>query len=209
MKAFFKLSYGLYVVSSSFDGKQSACVVNTLSQVTAEPAKLSVAINKNNFTEKTIEKSGYFCAVVLAESATLETIGNFGFKSSENNDKFEKFNVEKDINGINYITDNVVAVFSCKVISKLDLDTHIMFIGEVIDAKTIKDEDPMTYSYYHKVKNGKTPKNAPSYQPEEKTESKKGGYRCTVCGYIHESDEFPEDFKCPVCGMPKEKFVKI
>ena len=30
-------------------------------------------------------------------------------------------------------------------------------------------------------------------------------YRCTVCGYIHEG-ELTEDFKCPLCKQPADKF---
>ena len=30
-------------------------------------------------------------------------------------------------------------------------------------------------------------------------------YVCPVCGYVHEGD-MPEDFKCPLCGVPGSKF---
>ena len=94
--AFRKLSYGLYIVTSAFEGKDAGCVVNTLSQVTVFTCKVSVAINKNNFTEKIIEKSGIFTAVVLSQETSMDTIGIFGFQSSENNNKFESVSFETD-----------------------------------------------------------------------------------------------------------------
>lgn len=200
-----KLSYGLYIVSTVWEGKQNGCVVNTVAQVTSDPVQLSVAINKNNYTEKLIEKSGIFSAVVLTQNISMDTIATFGFQSGETNDKFKDIKYKTDLNGINYVTDGIAAQFSCKVVNKVDLGTHVMFIGEVVDAQVISTDEPMTYSYYHSVKNGTTPKNAPSYQEEP---SKKG-YRCTICGYVHESDTLPEDFICPICKQTADKFVKI
>ncbi|WP_027623048.1 flavin reductase [Clostridium lundense] len=204
-KAFFKMSYGVYIISSCNEGKQSGCVVNTLSQVTSKPANLSVTISKNNYTEKIIEKSGYFAATVLTQNASMELIGEFGFKSSKDIDKFSRFNTKVDSNGIKYVTDFAAARYSCKVINSVDLGTHVMFIGEVLESEVLNNDEVMTYSYYHSVKKGTTPKNAPSYT--EKTAQK--GYRCTVCGYILEADEIPEDFVCPICGVGKDKFEKL
>lgn len=204
-KAFFKLTYGLYIVSSRCDDKQSGCVVNTLSQVTSKPAKLSVTISKNNVTEKTIEKSGYFAATALTQNTDMNLIGEFGFKSSETVDKFAKFNTKIDENGIKYVTDFAASRYSCKVVDKLDLGSHVMFIGEVVEAEVLSEDEIMTYTYYHKVKKGTTPKNAPSYK-EETTQK---GYRCKICGYILKADELPKNFICPVCGQGYEQFEKL
>ena len=85
---------------------------------------------------------------------------------------------------------------------------------------TVKgDGIPMTYDYYHRVIKGNAPKNAPTYVAEEekpKTEKQtaattgKKKYKCQVCGYEVEVDgELPDDFKCPLCKQPKEKFSLI
>jgi flavin reductase (DIM6/NTAB) family NADH-FMN oxidoreductase RutF len=162
--AFYKLTYGLYIVSTRFDGRDLGCVVNTLSQVTSEPPKMSVAINKNNFTEQMIEKAGYFTAVALTQDADIKLIGSFGFKSSRDTDKFEAYPFARDENGIAYITQSVAARYSLKLADKLDLGTHVMLIGDVLDAQVLSDGEPLTYAYYQMVKKGVTPKNAPSYQ---------------------------------------------
>jgi len=204
-KAFFKLSYGLYIVSGCYDGKESGCVVNTLTQVTSKPPKLSVTVSKDNFTHKIIEKSGYFAAISLTQKTDMNLIGEFGFKSSHTTDKFANFNTKIDENGIKYVTDYAAARYSCKIIHTLDVGTHTIFIGEVPEAEVLSEEDVMTYSYYHKVKKGTTPKNAPSYKDETKQE----GYRCKICGYILESDKIPEDFVCPICGQDKDQLERI
>ena len=163
-KAFYKLTYGLYIVSTRFEDKDCGCVVNTLAQVTSEPPRMSVAINKDNFTEPMIEKSGLYAAVALTQDADIRLIGNFGFKSSRDIDKFAAYPFARDENGIAYVTQSVAARYSLKLVDKLDLGTHVMLIGDVLDAEVLSDAEPMTYAYYHLVKKGFTPKNAPSYQ---------------------------------------------
>lgn len=32
---------------------------------------------------------------------------------------------------------------------------------------------------------------------------------CTVCDYVYEGDELPEDFVCPLCGMGTEVFEEV
>ena len=204
-KAFFNLSYGLYIISTSHDGKDAGCVANTLQQVTSSPQQMAVTSNKDNYTEQLIEKSGRFCGAVLTQDTDMEMIKTFGFQSSKDADKFEKVEFKRDVHGIAYPIQNVASYFSVKVVQKVDLGTHVMFIGEVEDAEVLAEKEVMTYAYYHQVKNGTTPKNAPSFQ--EKTE--KSGWRCSICGYIYEGDPLPEDFVCPLCGAPASVFEKI
>lgn len=158
--AFYKVTYGLYIIST----KGAGCIVNTLTQVTAEPIKMSVAIHKNNITEQQIEKTGIFSAVALAQDAPMKLIGEFGFKSSANTDKFANYKTALDANGVLYVTESTVAQFTLKLVDKLDLGTHVMLIGEVMDAQKLSDAPPLTYEYYQMIKRGMTPKNAPSYK---------------------------------------------
>ena len=206
LQAFFKMSYGLYVVSSSDREHRSGCVVNTLTQVTAEPPKLMVAVNKDNFTTGIIRKAGYFAGTAFGVGADMLQIGHFGFKSGRDFDKFADIPFAVDENGMPYPTAHMVARFSCKVVQELDVGTHILFVGEVTGAEKMAGEEPMTYAYYHQVKKGKTPKNASSYQPEA---PKVKGWRCTVCGYEYQGAELPEGFTCPICGVDAGRFEKI
>lgn len=204
-KAFFKLSYGLYVVSSNCNGKDSACIANTFVQVTAEPAQVCITLNKNNFTTKLIEASGVYNVGVLLDEVDMDVIRRFGFQSGKDFDKFEGIEYFIDEQNVKQISKAIAASFSVKVNATLDVGTHIMFVGKVVDCQVLDDREVLTYANYHDKKKGTTPKNASSYQPDEK----KHGWKCTVCGFVLEQDELPDDYICPVCKQPASVFVKI
>ncbi len=204
--AFFKLSYGVYIISTSTDGKDAGCVINTLTQVTSQPARLSIALNKNNETLKQISASGTFSAVVLAEDVEMDLIRRFGFQSSRDAQKYQGIPQGRDSLYNPYPTEGVCARFACRVIGFLDAGTHEIVLGEVVEAETLSSQAPLTYADYHQKKKGSTPPSAPSYQADT---GKAVGWRCSVCGYILEADELPPDFVCPVCGKDASYFVKL
>ncbi len=163
MLALTKLSYGVYVVTTwAQGGIPTGCVANSTMQVTASPATIAVSINRDNFTYDCIKKSGRFAVNILGEKSDPLIIGNFGFKSGRDSNKFEgKSPLVKDHLPI---ADGVIAYITCKVIDSMDTSSHTVFLGEVIDAQIINPDDvPMTYAYYHNVIKGKVPKNAPTY----------------------------------------------
>lgn len=202
--AFDKLSYGLYIVSSEAGGKAAGCIVNTLGQVTVSPVQVAVTINKENQTTRTILESGKFSATVLAESASMELIGRFGFQCSRDVDKFAGFAWARDINGVPYVTEQCAARFACTVVNEVDLGTHILFVARVDDWAVLDDVPQMTYDYYHAVKKGLTPPKASSYRPPEE---KVTGWRCTVCGYIYEARPFPPTTNVPSAARVR-KYLK-
>ena len=204
LKAFEKMTYGLYLVSSRDEAQSAGCVVNTLSQVTNDPIQMSVAINKENCTAQVIQRSGFFTAAVLSQSAMMELIGRLGFQCSRDIEKFEGVQCRADENGIPFVCEQTAARFSCKVVNTVDLGTHLLFVGLVTAAEVLDSQNPMTYAYYHRIKNGLTPPKASSYQPEPTK-----GYRCKICGYVLDSDTIPEDFVCPICGRGREFLEKI
>lgn len=204
-KAFYKLSSGVYIISSDDGENRVGCVVNTVLQATSSPARLSVAVNKENFTCGVIGRSGLFGAMALAQDADMSVIQQFGFKTSADTDKFAGLEYKLDENGVAYLVNSIAARYSCKVTDSMDAGTHIIFLGEVTEAEVLSASEPLTYAYYQSVKKGVTPPKAPSYSEPEAAK----GWRCTVCGYIHESDTLPDDFICPVCGQPRAVFEKI
>ncbi|MBQ9003430.1 MAG: flavin reductase [Eggerthellaceae bacterium] len=220
IKAFRSLSCGLYVVSAKGGDKVAGCIVNTFLQVTSTPARVTIAINKENFTTGVICEAGRFEASVLAESAPMELIGRFGFHTSADTDKFADTQHAIDPYGVPYVTEHSVAHFGVRVIDKVDVGTHYVFVGEVEDAEVLSDEQPMTYAYYHLVKGGKTPPKASSYEPAASggapdsapapaAESPRYGWRCMICGYVVEMDELPDDFTCPMCGVGRDMFERV
>ncbi len=204
-KAFFKLSYGLYVVTSKSNEKESGCVINTMTQVTADPSQVCINLNKDNFTTELIKESGVFNVSVLLEEVSMDVIRNFGFQSGKDINKFENISCKEDKNKVKYLTQDSAATFTCRVKDVMDAGTHLMFLAEVEDAMSLSDKEVLTYSTYHTKKNGTTPKSAPSYI--EETEKK--GWRCDVCGFIYEGDSVPEDYICPICKVDATHFEKI
>lgn len=216
--ALFKLSYGVYVVSSMDGDRPTGCTANSAMQITSSPATMAVSINHNNFTNQCIEKTGKFSVSVLSEKSDPQIIGTFGFQSGREVNKFDSVAYEwkEDMP----VVKDACAYMVCKVINKMETDTHTIFLGEVLDADHLEKEEPMTYAYYHKVIKGKSPKNAPTYIPDEilEKEEKKSGeektvkYVCSICGYVYTGEtpfeELPDDFKCPICKQPKSVFVK-
>ncbi len=162
-KTLHKISYGIYVVCSKFEGEQNGQVVNTLFQVTAEPEVVAISVNKENLTHEIIEKSGIFSASIMSEETPMKFIGTFGFKSGRDMDKFDGIRYRYGKLKIPIITEHSLAYLEVKVINSVDLGSHTIFIGEVVDMGQLADGNPMTYNYYHNVKGGLSPKTAPTY----------------------------------------------
>jgi len=158
-----KLSYGMYIVSSLKDGKYNGQVANTAFQLTPKPPKIAVSINKENLTHEFIESSGVFSVSILSTDAPFKFIGLFGFRSGRDVNKFEDVKYKIGVTGAPIVLDYSLAYLEAKVVDKLDVGSHTLFIGEVVDGDHIADGTPMTYDYYHNVVKGKTPKKAATY----------------------------------------------
>ena len=194
---FFKLSYGLFVVTAHEGDRDNGCVTNTVVQQTTTPNRISVTINKNNYTHDMIKRTGVFNVSVLSEKAKFETFKHWGFQSGKDVDKTVGITYFRLENGVIYIVDGVNAVMCAKVEQEVDLGTHTMFIAEVTDAFSTEEDSSATYAFYHK-----NIKPAPQ-------QAKKKGWICTVCGYIYEGEVLPEDFICPTCKHPASDFKRI
>lgn len=208
--AFHKLSYGVYVISTWDNGRPTGCTANSAMQITSDPATVAISINHNNYTNRCISETGKFAISILSEQSDPSIIGTFGFQSGETVNKFDS--VEYELKGYLPVVKDACACIVCDVIDKMETSTHTVFLGKVVDADVLNQEDPMTYAYYHKVVKGKSPKNAPTYIAEEAPAEKKETWVCGVCGYEYEGDtpfeELPEDYTCPICKQPKSVFKK-
>ncbi len=225
LKALHRLGYGLYVVCSRKKDKFNGQIANTVFQVCSEPPVIAVAINKNNLTHEFITESGVFTASILSRDTPLSFIGHFGFKSGREIDKLKGINYKIGETQAPLVTDNAIAYLEAKVMQQVAVVTHTIFIGELIGADILREGEPMTYAYYHQVKQGTIPKAAPSYIGEEKeTATKMAKYKCTVCGYVYDPElgdpdgnikpgtpfeGLPDDWVCPVCGASKSEFERI
>jgi flavin reductase (DIM6/NTAB) family NADH-FMN oxidoreductase RutF/rubredoxin len=222
VESLFKISYGLYIVCSGDEKKGNGFVSNTFFQVTAEPPMFAACCNKNNFTSEFIIKHHAFSVSVLAQNVSSEIFGKFGFKSGRDFNKMLGMQVKYGNTGVPIILNNSIAFFECKLIQTVDLGTHLMFIGELIQAELIDSiSEPLTYKYYREIKKGIAPKNAPTFIDKSKFETKLKDqnfkkYKCPACGYIFDESlekvrfvDLPNDWICPVCGSEKSDFIEI
>ncbi|MBR0461429.1 MAG: flavin reductase [Erysipelotrichaceae bacterium] len=198
MKALFKIGYGLYVVTSNDGTKDNGLIVNTVAQLTDNPYRVMVSINKANYSHHVIKQTGIMNVNCLNTDAPFKIFQNFGFQSGRTVDKFKDFdNILRSSNGLIYLPHYINAYMSLKVEDYVDLGTHGMFICSVDDARTINNVDTMTYTYYQN-----------NVKPKPQTEGKKG-FVCKICGYIYEGDELPEDIVCPLCKHGAADFEPI
>lgn len=198
--ALFKLSYGLFVITTKNSVKDNGCIINTAMQLTDNPKRLTVAVNKSNYTHDMIKETGVFNISVLSEDAPFKMFQHWGFQSGKDSDKFASITgVARSTNGIAYLTEHTNAFISCKVVSAADYGTHTLFVADICEAKLLDPNAPsVTYDYYFKhIK--------PAVHP---TEEKKG-YVCKICGYVHEGDVLPDDFICPLCKHGAADFERI
>ena len=164
-RVFRDLSYGLYIVTSCAEGRSNGQIVNTVIQVTSEPARVAVIVNKQNFTHGLIDKSGIFAVSVLEQSVTLPFLGPFGFRSGRDIDKISKVQHQEGITGCPIVTEHALSFLEARVISRLDLGSHTIFVGETVRSQVLREGIPLTYHYYHENLKGKSPSTAPTYQP--------------------------------------------
>jgi flavin reductase (DIM6/NTAB) family NADH-FMN oxidoreductase RutF/rubredoxin len=225
-KALWTISYGMYVVTSRCDGNiANGQIANTVFQVTSEPPKIAISINKENLTHEIIEKGKVFAVSVLEENTPMEFIGLFGFRGGRDTDKLSK-SVYKEGLGCPLVIENSLSTMEAKVVGQLDAGTHTIFLGEIISAEVLREGKPLTYEIYHQRK-GKAPKSAPTFQETTKEENKlqeektMKKYICNVCGYVYDPakgdpdngvpagtpfEKLPDNWVCPICGAAKSEF---
>jgi len=226
--ALFQIGYGLYLVAANEDGKDNACIVNTVMQVTQNPIRLLVSVSNQNLTHDMIMNTGKLTVSVLTEKTPFSVYSHFGYQSGKKVDKFEDFeDVTRCANGCYRLNRNSSAYFCGTVSESFVLDTHTMFLVEVTDADVVSSQTPVTYDFYQKyvkqpykptakkmdgtgtkngVGNGNSGTDATA---SEGTETTTNSYVCKICGYVYEGESLPEDYICPICKHGASDFEKI
>ncbi|HOO42029.1 MAG TPA: flavin reductase, partial [Syntrophales bacterium] len=187
-KAFQKIGYGVYIICSKSGDRINGQIANTAFQVTSDPPTIAISINKLNLTHEFIKSSKVFSVSVLARTAPMTLIGQFGFKCGRDVNKFEGIHYKIGTTGAPIVLEQTLSYIEAKVVKEMDCGTHTIFLGEVVDGDVLADGEPMTYAYYHEVKGGKSPKTAPTYVKEEASQPVENKIRfvCSVCGYIYD-----------------------
>ena len=196
-KAFYKLTYGLFLLTAREEGRDNGCIINTAIQAANDPPRLAFSVQKGNLTHDMIARTGAFAISSISTSATFDLFRRFGMQSGREVDKFEGFDdVERGANDLLYLTRGANMTMSGRVVDQMDLGSHTLFIGEVGDAVVLSDEPSCTYAYYQS-----------DIKPQK--QEKKKGWVCTVCGYVYEGDPLPADFICPWCKHGAEDFEPV
>lgn len=195
--AFYKLSYGLYLLTARAGDKENGCIINTAVQCASDPARISICAINKNLTCDMIKETGRFNVSVLTEDTPFELFRHFGMQSGRDVEKFGAGNPTPCLeNGLRYLP-FAAAAFACRVVSSKDLGSHTLFVAEVEDARALGGAAPATYAYYQShIKPAPAPARAK-------------GWRCKVCGYVYEGAELPTDFECPLCHHGPEDFERI
>lgn len=195
-----KLTYGLFVLTAREDEKDNGCIINTAMQLTTSPNRVSIAVNKENYTHDMIMRTKKFTVSIISDDAEFALFKHFGFQSGKDVDKFADFkDCERGHNDLYYITKGTNGYISAWVQDTIDLGTHTLFIGGVTDMEVLSDAPSVTYAYYQSDIKPK---------PQPKKEAGKTVWRCMVCGYEYEGETIPEDFICPICKHPASDFNK-
>lgn len=199
----YKLTYGLFVVTANENGRDNGCITNTVGQVTSEPERVSLTVNKSNLTHDMILDTGLFTASIISQEADLELIKRFGFQSGRDADKFADFDsIRRVDNGTLAVTKGTNSFISAKVCQTIDLGTHTMFIADVGQTAMLNAARSADYAYYLE-----------HIKPQPKAvgtdESGQTVWRCMICGYEYVGEELPEDFICPLCKHPASDFEKV
>jgi flavin reductase (DIM6/NTAB) family NADH-FMN oxidoreductase RutF/rubredoxin len=225
-RALWTISYGMYIVTAKAGEKANGQIANTVFQVTAEPPRFAIAINKENLTHGYIRESGHFAVSVLAESVPMELIGLFGFRSGRDVDKLASVAWRAGQHSP-LVTEHAISVTEARVIGELDAGSHTVFLGEAESAEMLAADSPLTYAGYH-ARKGRAPKNAPTYQAEtgpsvQLAPTAVAKYECGVCGFTYDPtlgdpgqgvapgtpwEKLPDGWACPVCGAFKDEFKR-
>lgn len=197
--AMFKLSYGLFVLTAKDGEKDNGCIINTAAQLTSNPNRISIAVNKTDYTHDMILKTGVFNVSILTTEAPFDLFKYYGFQSGRDVDKFPGDGFPRSQNGLIYIQGCTNAFISGKVVEAHDYGTHTLFVADVTEAQVLSGAPSVTYAYYFDHIKPKP------QQPAEK----KTGWVCKICGYIYEGEDLPADFICPLCKHGAADFEKI
>ncbi len=222
----FKVTYGMYIVSSRKGDTLNGLVINTANQVTSSPPCISVFISKENLTHDYILGSGVFSISILRQDTPLKFIGKWGFRSGKDIDKFQDTKYKIGVTGAPIVLDNALGYMDMKLLDHFSVGTHTIFIGQVMESEIIDDVEPLTYSYYRDIKGGRSSKNAPTYDGwgdkiSNGLKEAPARYVCRKCGHVYDPrigdknsgvkpgtpfNEISDDWVCPLCKAKKEEF---
>lgn len=197
-KVLYNLTYGLYLLTTREEGRDYGCIINTAVQVARDPDRISISVQKNNKTCEVLKRTELYNLCAITSDAPFDLFRQFGMQSSRDVEKFAGYpGIDRAPNTLPILSRYGNMYLSVLVTDQIDLGSHILFIGEVLDGEVLNSRPSCTYAHY---------------QTEIKPKPKKAAakqWECRICGYIYEGEEVPDDYKCPLCNHGKEDFVPV
>ena len=151
IRALATMTYGIYVLTSSYKEKINGMIASWVSQVSYDPLLIMVAVHTHRYSHHLIEKSGCFALHVVArEQADLLK----RFKGSDPQAKFSSIHWKRGTTGSPVLAD-CIAYFEGKIVDCCRPGNHTLFFAEVVDARLIAEAQPLTSMDYDGVYLGK------------------------------------------------------
>ena len=142
-----KMTYGIYVLTSYFDNKINGMIASWVSQISYEPPLVMAAVHTNRYSHQLIEEGGVFAlhALTLSQKDYLRRL-----KGPDPAAKFAGIEWERGLTGCPILKE-CAAYLECRVTETFKPGNHTMFIGEIVAAKQVADEDMLTTMDYEGI----------------------------------------------------------
>lgn len=197
-KALYNLTYGLYLLTTREEGRDYGCIINTAVQVARDPDRIAISVQNNNLTCEVLKRTELFNISALTADAPFDLFVQFGMKSGRDTEKFRGYpGIDRAPNTLAIASQYANMYLSVYVTQTIDLGSHTLFIGEILDGQVLNTKPSCSYAHYHAEIKPK-PKKAAAKQ-----------WECRICGHVYEGEEVPDDYICPLCKHGKEDFVPI
>jgi flavin reductase (DIM6/NTAB) family NADH-FMN oxidoreductase RutF len=197
-KALYNLTYGLYLLSTREEGKDYGCIINTAVQVARDPDRIAISVQNNNKTCEVLKRTELFNLTAITEDAPFDLFKQFGMQSARDVEKFRGYpGVDRAPNTLPILSRHGNMYLSVYVDQVMDLGSHTLFIGQILDGEVLSNKPSCSYGHYQANIKPKTKKAAAKQ------------WECRICGHIYEGEEVPDDYLCPLCKHGKEDFVPV
>jgi len=135
---------GVYVLTAGHQGKINGSTMTWVTPVSYDPLLIMVSMADIRVSHGLVKQSGYFGLNVLNRDQ-LELARHFGFKSGRDTNKFEEIEYSTSENGLPVLKDACTYI-ECRVVNTYPAGDHTLFVGEVIEARTLKDNvNPLVF----------------------------------------------------------------
>lgn len=135
-------TYALYVVTAIDGEERGAFTANWLSQASFDPPLVMVSVEADSHSLPIIRSSGRFLINVL-ESGQRDLAGHFGKKHRHAGDKLADMPHHASATGLP-VLDQALSYVVCDVTGEIDAGDSVVVVGEVIEAKVLREGTPLT-----------------------------------------------------------------